>query len=75
MSEGVAVALLSLFGTLVGSFAGIVTANRLVNYRLQELEKKVDKHNNEVERTYRLEGRMDTVEETMRIYHEGNSST
>ena len=75
MSEGVAVALVSLFGTLVGSFAGIVTANRLVNYRLQELEKKVDKHNNVVERTYRLEGRMDTVEETMRIYHEGNSTT
>lgn len=75
MSEEVAVALVSLFGTLVGSFAGIVTANKLVNYRLQELEKKVDKHNNVVERTYRLEGRMDTVEETMRIYHEGNSTT
>ena len=70
MSEGVAVALLSLFGTLVGSFAGIVTANRLVNYRLQELENKVSKHNNLVERTYKLEGRMDTVEEAMRIYHE-----
>ena len=44
MSEAIIVALLSLAGTLFGSFAGIMAANKLVNYRLQELENKVEKH-------------------------------
>jgi hypothetical protein len=44
------VALLALAGTLAGSFTGILVANRLVNYRLDQLEKKVEKHNNLVER-------------------------
>jgi hypothetical protein len=44
------VALLALAGTLTGSFSGILVANKLVNYRLEQLEKKVEKHNNLVER-------------------------
>jgi tetrahydromethanopterin S-methyltransferase subunit G len=44
------VALLALAGTLTGSFTGILVANKLVNYRLEQLEKKVEKHNNLVER-------------------------
>ena len=40
----------SLVGTLVGSLAGIMTANRLTNYRIEQLEEKVKKHNNLVER-------------------------
>ena len=39
VSEGVLVALLSLLGTLGGAFGGIMVANRLVNYRLEQLEK------------------------------------
>lgn len=66
MTEAVFVALLSLTGTLCGSFAGIITANRLVNYRLQQLEKRVSKHNSLVERTYALEGRMNEVEHSLR---------
>lgn len=50
MSEVVVVGLLSLAGTLVGSVAGILTANRLTNYRIAELEKKVERHNQMVER-------------------------
>ncbi len=50
MSNEIIVALLALGGTLVGSFSGILVANKLVNYRLQQLEKKVDKHNCLVER-------------------------
>ena len=45
-----AVAICSLVGTLVGSLAGIMTANRLTNYRIEQLEEKVKKHNNLVER-------------------------
>ena len=44
------VALFALAGTLTGSFTGILVANKLVNYRLEQLEKKVEKHNNFVER-------------------------
>ena len=49
------VSLLSLAGTLIGSIFGILTANRLTNYRIEALEKKVDKHNCIIERTAILE--------------------
>lgn len=50
MEPEIAVAICSLIGTLVGSLAGIMTANRLTNYRIEQLEEKVKKHNNLVER-------------------------
>ena len=50
MENELAVAICSLVGTLVGSLAGIMTANRLTNYRIEQLEEKVKKHNNLVER-------------------------
>lgn len=52
------IAVLSLLGTIIGSLSGVLAANRLTNYRIQELEKKVEKHNTIVERTYRLEEMM-----------------
>jgi len=57
----VAVAAMSLMGTLAGTFGGILVANRLTNYRIEQLEKKVEAHNNLVERTYVLEGQMTEV--------------
>ena len=52
------------------SLAGVYFANRkssaLIEYRLKELEKKVDRHNQVVERTYQLEGRMNEVEHDIR---------
>ena len=66
MSEGVLVALLSLAGTLLGSLAGILTASRLTNYRIEQLEKKVEKHNQVMERTFCLEGRMTEAEHDIR---------
>ena len=50
MEPEIAVAICSLIGTLVGSLAGIMTATRLTNYRIEQLEEKVRKHNNLVER-------------------------
>lgn len=50
MEPEIVVAICSLVGTLVGSLAGIMTANRLTNYRIEQLEEKVKKHNNIVER-------------------------
>lgn len=49
------VAVLSLLGTLAGSYLGVLQSNRLVNYRLLALEKSMEKHNNIVERTIVLE--------------------
>ena len=51
------VAGMSLIGTLAGTFGGILVANRLTTYRIDQLEKRVSEHNKVVERTYRLEGR------------------
>ena len=53
--ETIIVGVLSLVGTLVGSIAGILTANKLTNYRIDQLEKKVDKHNSVIERVALLE--------------------
>lgn len=55
MTEVVIVAILSLIGTLVGSLGGIIAANKLTNYRIQQLEEKVEKHNKVIERVYNLE--------------------
>lgn len=66
MTDSIIVAILSLVGTLIGSMTGILTANKLVNYRLKKLEEKVQAHNNLVERTYKLEGRMSEAEHNIR---------
>lgn len=50
MDTATLVALLSLTGTLVGSLFGVLAANKLVMFRLEQLERKVDKHNNLIER-------------------------
>lgn len=62
MSDAVIVAILGFAGTLAGSLFGILTAQKLTQYRLAQLEEKVSKHNNLVERTFRLEGRMTEAE-------------
>ena len=55
MSEAVIVGILSLIGTLAGAYFANRKSSALVAYRLEELEKKVDKHNTVIERTYELE--------------------
>ena len=52
------VGLLSLVGTLVGTFGGIVASSKLTTYRIGQLEKKVDKHNNFAERIPVIEDRI-----------------
>lgn len=74
MSEVVIVGILSLIGTLGGTFGGILTANKLTNYRIEQLEKKVEKHNNVIERVYKLETNEAVMEEEiehLKEYHHG----
>lgn len=58
MTDEILVALLSFLGTLIGTVSGILTSAKLTNYRLQQLEKKVDKHNNFAERIPVLEEKL-----------------
>ena len=62
MTDVVIVGLLSLGGTLLGTFGGIIASNKLTVWRIEQLEKKVDKYNNLIERTFKLEGKMCEVE-------------
>ena len=66
MSEALIVALLGFAGTLLGSLFGILAAQKLTQYRLSQLEEKVNRHNNLIERTFKLEGRMDEAEHEIR---------
>ena len=45
----------SLLASLAGTFGGIITSTKLTNYQINELKKRVDKHNNVIERTYKLQ--------------------
>lgn len=67
MSETLLIAILSLAGTLLGSLGGILAANKLTNYRIQELEKKVEKHNQVVERVFNLEKHEAVVDEEIKV--------
>ena len=49
------IALLSFMGTVLGSLFGILAANKLTNYRIAQLEKKVETHNKVIDRVYKLE--------------------
>ena len=65
MTEAIIVAALGLVGTLVGSSNRKSTA--LIAYRLEQLEQKVSKHNNLVERTYALEESVALMDERVRV--------
>lgn len=55
MEPEVMVALLSVTGTVLGSLFGVLASSRLTTYRLEQLEIKVNKHNNLVERMTKVE--------------------
>lgn len=66
MSETLLVGILSLMGTLAGTFGGIVTANKLTAYRIERLEEKVNKHNSIIERMYAAEGAITELQHDVR---------
>lgn len=66
MTDAVIVAVLGFAGTLAGSLFGVLAAQKLTQYRISQLEEKVSRHNNLIERTFRLEGRMDEAEHDIR---------
>ena len=62
MESTIVTSIISLTGTLIGTFSGIIVANKLTNYRIAQLEKKVEKHNQLVERTYKIENKIAVLE-------------
>lgn len=67
MAPEIISALIALCGTAVGTFGGILASSRLTSYRLEQLENKVNKHNNLVERMYGLEGRIEVIENRIKV--------
>lgn len=68
MSNEVLVALIGLVGSGVGSLCGVLVSSKLTQYRIEQLEKKVEKHNNLVERTYQLEQREQQLEDKLEAH-------
>ena len=62
MEPEVLVSLITLLGSALGTFAGIAVNTKLTNFRIEQLEKKVDKHNNVIERTVKLEERIGAID-------------
>lgn len=62
VTDVIIVAILSLIGTLIGTLGGIVASAKLTNYRIEQLEKKVEKHNNFAERIPVLEEKLKVEE-------------
>ena len=67
MSDTIIVALLSCGGTLIGSVVSIFTANRLTNYKIDQLQEQVKKHNNVIERTFKLEEKTAVLDEQIKV--------
>nr|DAW93415.1 MAG TPA: Hemolysin [Bacteriophage sp.] len=63
MTSEIVIGLLSLVGTALGSITGVMAANKLSNYRISQLEEKVSKHNNLIER-------MTVVEQSIKSVHQ-----
>lgn len=65
--EAIIVALIGLAGSAVGSILGVLASARLTTYRLEQLEQRVQAHNNLIERTYKLEERTELQEEKIKV--------
>lgn len=61
MTDTVIVAILSLIGTLGGTFGGIIVSSKLTNFRIEQLEIKVNEHNKVIERVFKLEQRVNDL--------------
>ena len=60
MNTDIITALIAFLGTALGTFGGILTSNKLINYRLKQLEEEVRQHNN-------FARRMPVVEEQIKV--------
>ena len=64
--QAIVVAVLGMIGALGGSWIANRKSTALIEYRLKELEEKVNKHNNLIERTYQLEKQVAIIQEEIK---------
>lgn len=69
MTETIIVALIGFGGAVIGSALGVIASAKLTNYRLEQLEKKVNLHNNVIERVYNLERNHAVLEQRVEDLH------
>ena len=55
MDSTIIVGIFSFLASVIGTFGGILVSSKLTNYRLEMLEQKVQRHNNMIERLYKVE--------------------
>jgi ABC-type lipoprotein release transport system permease subunit len=67
ITEPIILAIIGFLGSGVGSILGILASNKLTVYRIEQLEEKVNKHNNLIERTYQLEKQESILEEKIAV--------
>lgn len=61
MDKEIIIALIGALPTIIVAVISIVSNNQIVKVKIEELEKKVDKHNEVIERTYKLESDVETA--------------
>ena len=66
METEIIVGILSLCGTFIGTLGGILATSKLTNYRLQQLEQEVAKHNTLIDRMYKVETRVTLLEDEIK---------
>ena len=69
MTETIIVALIGFGGAVIGSALGVIASAKLTNYRLEQLEKKVNLHNNVIECVYNLERNHAVLEQRVEDLH------
>lgn len=67
METEIIVSLIALLGSIIGTFSGIVVSSKLTSYRIEQLEKKVDKHNQVIDRVYKLEQHEAVINEDIKV--------
>lgn len=67
MNTEIIISLITLLGSAIGTFAGIAVNAKLTNYRIEQLEKKQDKHNSLIERMYKLEKNYAVIDEGLKV--------
>jgi len=72
MNEEIVVALLGALGSGAGALVGVLASSKLTQYRIEQLEKKVETHNNLIDRMYKVEQHEAVIEEEieqLKAYH------
>ena len=67
MSDAVIVAVIGLSGSIIGSLLGVLASSKLTQYRIEQLEKKVQAHNNLIDRMYHAETCEEVMEEQIKV--------